>query len=454
ECAKLYDRFSNTLFYENLFWYCRFRWVVIAILLVFGVLSTIPGIFEKLYLHTNLIWPFIIAGFLTFFNFLFLAHAKRLKESYSGRSVRFNMWSQILFDLVFLTMVVHFVGSLDTFVSFAYLYHVVLACIFFTRIQSFMVILAASILLLICIAFEISGLIPPASIYVFAISPHIAARDPLNVIIPVFSILAIWLVVWYLVSHLSELVRKRDYELIETNRFLQKKQDEEKKHIIWLTHELKAPLAAIDANILLMREGQCGVLPEKAVGVIERIAARSRKLSHEIQEMLQLANIRTMRKEALRSDSLDLSGIIAECLSQLNPSAEEQNISFEKDLQSARIIADEDHVKMLLLNVISNAVIYSHKNGVVRIECRPVPEQGPTVVVEDHGIGIAPNKLSKIFDEYYHTTEAIEHNRNSTGLGLAIVKHIAHRYNLSVRVASKQNWGTRFVIRFPNSVPS
>jgi len=70
------------------------------------------------------------------------------------------------------------------------------------------------------------------------------------------------------------------------------------------------------------------------------------------------------------------------------------------------------------------------------------------VVVEDRGIGIAPGKLSKIFDEYSHSTEAVEHNRNSTGIGLAIVKQIAQTYRLSIRIASQPNTETRFEIRF------
>ncbi|MDP2982753.1 MAG: HAMP domain-containing sensor histidine kinase [Candidatus Latescibacter sp.] len=386
-------------------------------------------------------------------NILILHHARSIPKTGNERSIHINMWSQIFFDLVILTIVVHYAGSLDTAVSFAYLFHIVLACIFFSRIQSFLVFLFASLLFILCVALETAGLISPVSVYGETVFRSFVVPGPMNVIMPVSSTLAIFFILWYLVSHLSDLVRKRDCELIETNLQLKKTQEERAKHLLWLTHELKAPLAAIDANIQLIQKGHCGVLPDKTLDVLERISARSRKLGIEIQEMLQLTNLRDVRKETLRWESIDLVEIITWCLAQLQPSAEERNIRFEKNLQSACVVTNEDHMKMLLLNVISNAVTYSHNNNTVRIECLSFPDSGPLVVVEDHGIGIEPNKLEKIFNEYYHTVEAVRHNKNSTGLGLTIVKHIAQSHNLSIRVASSPNAGTRFEIRFPGSVP-
>jgi signal transduction histidine kinase len=219
-----------------------------------------------------------------------------------------------------------------------------------------------------------------------------------------------------------------------------------------LTHELKAPFSAIDANIQLIQKGYCGVLPDKALEVLERIAARSRKLSHEIQEMLQLANLRLIKKEMLCRDTYDLAEIITWCLTQLEPNAERLGIWFETDLQSVRIVTNEDHMKMLFINVLSNAVTYSHPNGCVRVECHTLPDSEATVIVEDQGIGIAAEKLDKVFDEYYRTDEAVRHNKNSTGLGLSIVKYVAQTHNLSIHVASAPEIGTRFEIRFPGSL--
>jgi len=168
--------------------------------------------------------------------------------------------------------------------------------------------------------------------------------------------------------------------------------------------------------------------------------------------MLQLENVQKMTSEILQTESLDLAEIIKWCIAQLHPTAEKQGVKIEANLHSVQINANEDCMKMLFSNVISNAILYSHHNSQVTVDCRSRPNAGPMACVEDHGIGILPDKIDKIFEEYYRTDEAVSHNKNSNGLGLAIVKHVAQIHKLSIHVASEPNVGTRFEILFPNSL--
>jgi signal transduction histidine kinase len=373
-----------------------------------------------------------------------MSHARSPSLSFAGRKFLINMWAQILLDLIILTMVVHFVGSYDTVIAFAFLFHIVLSCIFFPRAQSFMITLFSSAMFLICLALDFSGLLPPAGIYRF----RSAIPDPHMIAIHTIMILSIWFVVWYLVSYISNLVRERDYELCTTNQRLKEAQEEKTKHLLRLTHELKAPFAAIDANIQLIKKGHCGVLPDKALELLDRIAARSRKLGEVIQAMLQLENVQKMAAESANIETLDLAEIIRWCLAQVQPTAVKQGVRLEADLQTVKVNANEDCMKMLFSNVISNAILYSHPNSQVFVECNAGNPQ-PSVVIKDQGIGISEDKIDKIFDEYYRTDEAVIHNKNSNGLGLAIVKHVAQIHRLSIRVNSKPNEGTQFEILFP-----
>lgn len=442
----LNDILFNDLLLEHIYWYCRFRWIVIAVLLVFGTASFADNLFSFLDLRTGLYWPFGVAGAAIVLNILFMAHANKSTRPMAGNSLLINMWSQILLDLIILTMVVHYVGSIDTVISFAFLFHIVLSCIFFTRFQSLMVTLFSAVLFIICLSLDFTGILPPSSIY----KSSIVTPDFHMLIIHATMILSIWFVVWYLVSYISNLVRERDYKLCTTNNRLKETQEEKTKHLLRLTHELKAPFAAIDANIQLIQKGHCGILPEKALELLERIAARSRKLGEVIQAMLQLENVQKMASETPHIEYLDLAEIIRWCLAQVQPTAEKQGVKLETDLRPVHVNANEDCMKMLFSNVISNAILYSHHNSQVKVECR-VGNPRPTVLVEDHGIGISAEKIDKIFDEYYRTDEAVTHNKNSNGLGLAIVKHVAQIHRISIRVASEPNIGTKFEIMFPAS---
>jgi signal transduction histidine kinase len=104
---------------------------------------------------------------------------------------------------------------------------------------------------------------------------------------------------------------------------------------------------------------------------------------------------------------------------------------------------------MLFMNLLANAVTYSHKGGEVHVSCRPGPNSEPIVTISDHGIGIPAEKLPRIFEEHYRTKEAVQHNKDSSGLGLSIVKQVAQMYKIRIRVESLSGSGTTIELRFP-----
>lgn len=437
------------LLLKNVLWFCRLRWIVVAIFTGFGVLCLFGGAAEGLGLRPRVAWPFVMAGIVAPINLVFSAHARRRKRSGASRGVKLNLWSQIIFDLVALTAVVHFIGSADTYILFTYLFHIVLACIFFSRPWSLIVAGLACTLYVLCVFAEQTGIVPPSSIHADASLGLAVGSDVRASVLNVASALAIWLVVWYLAAELSAMVRQRDNELAETNRRLVQAQEERARHMLRTTHELKAPFAAIHANTQLLLKGRRGVLPDGALDVMERIAAICRRLAGEIRDMLQLANLDSESRRSLRWAAVDLPGVLAWSIGQVQPTADERTVVIDQDIQPASTTGVEDHLKMLFTNLVANAVAYSHPAGHVRVHCRPGRQGQTVVVVEDDGIGIPAEKLPHIFEEYYRTQEAARHNKESSGLGLTIVRHIARTHGIRVRVQSRQGVGTRFQLWLP-----
>jgi signal transduction histidine kinase len=443
------DSLPEPLLVRNILWFCRFRCLIIVVLLAAGVLSLFPGFLGRFGIRLGTDWPFLAAGILAVGNLLFLAHARALSDPGRSRAVTVNLWAQILLDLLVLTVVVHFVGSLETYVAFSYLFHIVLSCIFFSRRRSLAVTAFAGALYLACVLLEEAGVVAPAGIYADTALRDQIRHMPGVSVLNVTWVLVTWIVVGYLVSHLSEMVRERDSELAETNQRLITTQAEKTRHMLRTTHELKAPLAAIDANTQLLLEGYCGALEDEAREVVERIAARSRRLAGEIQEMLQLANLRAASAEPLPWAEVDLAAVLRDCIQQAGALARERDVRIDEELQPASTVAVADHVKVMFTNLLSNAILYSHEGGRVRVACRLLSPDRPEIVIEDEGIGISPDTLPRIFDEYFHTDEAVRHNRRSTGLGLAIVRQVADSHSIRLRVESERGQGTKFILRFP-----
>ncbi len=433
----------------NAKWFCRLRWLVVLAFAVFWAVGLFPDLLMGVGLRPGAHWPIVVALILSVGNVGFIAHLR----SRAADQVKANLWLQIAFDLLILTGVVHLAGSLSTFAPFAYVLHIALACIFFSRAQSFGVTVMACVLFMGCIGAERAGLLQPTDVFASDAVREAIHTTPVVLTVNMATAVAVFATVWYLVSKLSVMVRERDHRLAQTNRQLAAAHEERTRHMLETTHQLKAPFAAVHANAQLLTNGYCGPLSDVALTVVTRISERCQRLANEIQQMLQLANLRTTAGRRPDDVEIDLAEIINWAISRVAEVAQANRITIEADVEPTLIWSVEDHMKMLLSNLIDNAVNYSRQGGHVRVVCRQTGNNEALVSVEDKGIGILPDKLPRVFDEYYRTDEAVSHNRESTGLGLAIVSHVARTHGIRVQVASKPGHGTRFTLHFSPELP-
>lgn len=430
---------------SNALWFCQLRWIVVAILTGHGLLNLMPRFAALLGLRAPGLWPFVVAFVLALANALFAQHARRARRS--ATACRANLWVQIVSDLILLTVVVHFSGELQSMVSFAYLFHIVLACIFFNRRESFIVLSLALLLYAAVLILDAYAIAPAAPIFV---QPFASATSPERLRwVEALLFCLFCLVVWTLTSRLSERVRERDRALSALNQTLLMAQEAKAKHMLRTTHELKAPFAAIQANVQLLTQGYCGTLPDAAMDILGRIDVRCRRLSNEIREMLQLANLRSAGAESLNWQRLDMAETLRWCVQQVQPLATERQVRLDLDLRPARARVVDEQMRILFSNILSNAINYSHTGGRVTVRCGDEPGGGARVTIRDDGIGIEPEKLALVFDEYYRTDRAAQHNKTSSGLGLAIVRHVAQTHRIRITVESEVNRGTQFTLDFP-----
>jgi len=437
--------FRTALSLKNATWFCRLRWGIILILFGSGAIGLISGLSHHVGFKPNTRWLFITSILLCLANLLYIAHLYWIRKKSRIEFAEWNLRIQIAVDLAFLTVVVHFLGSIETFAPFIYLLHIVLACMFFNRNQSLGIMLLGYAMYLGCLVLEWSGIIPSnEGIYT---DPNFrAAFGPLQIFTNIATLLVIWTTIWFLASRLSKMIMAQARELSVTNQRLIRTQTEKTKHMLRTTHELKAPFAAIHANAQLLLNGYCGSFSPEALKVIRRISERSHALSCEIQSMLQLANLSTVSKESLKWSKFDVADVIRKSVDSFQALAAERKVRIAEELKTVIVYGVEDHLTMMFSNLISNAINYSHVGGKVSISSS---QNGVDCVVRivDQGIGILPSKLSRIFEEHYRTEEAAAHNKQSSGLGLAIVANVARTHQIPVHVESTPGAGTCFTVR-------
>lgn len=435
---------------DNVFWFCRLRWMVVALLCVTEVLAaSAPGFFARHGVYLSPRWPLACALFLTMTNVLFLLHGRRLTRSPDVKPARTNLLLQSASDLLVLTAVIHFVGSVGTFAPFAYLFHVVLACIFFPSALSLAVTLASCFLYSMCVALEQFDVIRSRGIFAGIAWHESSQAEPIPLVLHVASAMAVWMVVWYLVSHLSAAVRRRDRELTDANERLIRLENEKAMHMLRTTHELKAPFAAIHSNVQLLRRGYCGEINKDVAETLERIDARCLKLSVQITEMLQLADLRSSPAGKTQREDIRLDQLIHSVAESFRAPASAKGIQIQEHLGPAVVRGVMGHIYMMLANLVSNAVAYSREGGQIWVTCKRDSSGSSVMTIRDEGIGIPERSLPRIFDEYYRSSEAADYNKMSTGLGLAIVKHVAQSHKVAVHVESEEGKGTVFQLAFP-----
>jgi signal transduction histidine kinase len=168
-----------------------------------------------------------------------------------------------------------------------------------------------------------------------------------------------------------------------------------------------------------------------------------------IGDLLDLAHIQQATQEA-NVESVDAASVLRDVVDMMQAEidAKSLDLAVERPPSGAPVRASEDHIKQVWTNLVSNAVKYTPEGGKVRAS---VSVEGDHVVgsVRDSGIGIAPEDLDRIFENFYRTQAAKEMARHGTGLGLSIVKGIVHHYGGRIWVESELGKGSKFSFELP-----
>ena len=214
------------------------------------------------------------------------------------------------------------------------------------------------------------------------------------------------------------------------------------------SHELRTPLTVLkgEAELALRRNRSA----EDYRHVLESALEEIDRMARIVDELLFLSRA-DVGEVPLESKPVALHTVVDDVRRQAEVLAQEKRIAvLASRLDPCTVTADEWRLHELVLNLVSNAITYSHPDG--RVELRLTCEGGlAELTISDQGIGIAPDELPRIFDRFYRTTAARAHAKTGTGLGLAIAKWIAEAHGGAIRVSSMLGHGSTFTVTLPLS---
>jgi two-component system, OmpR family, phosphate regulon sensor histidine kinase PhoR len=219
--------------------------------------------------------------------------------------------------------------------------------------------------------------------------------------------------------------------------------------IAMVTHELRAPIAAVEQQLTVILNKMAGEVTEKQEQLLSRAKERTRGLLDLIKDLLDLSKIEA-GKMVQYKEPLSLQEVIQRVVDLMRAEAEHKKIDlhFSASPEIPLIHADRNSMEEIFTNLISNAIKYTPEQGKVWIALGE--EKGfVKASVSDTGIGIEEKDLSRIFDKFYRVKTTETRQIVGTGLGLSIVKSIVAAHLGSISVESKVGAGTTFTVLLP-----
>jgi two-component system sensor histidine kinase/response regulator len=218
-----------------------------------------------------------------------------------------------------------------------------------------------------------------------------------------------------------------------------------------LSHELKAPLNALEGYLRMMQEKQSGDKIDDYAVPIDRSLHRIQGMRNLIMDLLDFTKIRLERKEE-KIQEVDLSQVASNAIVTVQPYAIQMDVSINLDVRSdAIIMADPDDMEIVFNNLLSNAVKYNKTGGKAGITIDSSDTE-VIVVFSDSGIGIQPEDVENLFTEFVRIKNEKTKNISGSGLGLSIVKKVIELYKGAIKVESTPDLGSNFTVRLPKKL--
>lgn len=217
-----------------------------------------------------------------------------------------------------------------------------------------------------------------------------------------------------------------------------------------MSHELRTPVQAVLGYAeLLLLDQNLALTPDQSADLMS-IRNGARRLDKLIDQLLDLSRLEAGRL-VLDIKAVALADVVGEVCQDIATQARAKHLSLEIDVPASLppALGDPDRLRQIVLNLAENAVKFTDQ-GTVRIRGREVGDR-LAVEVSDTGIGIAPEALSTIFEEFRQVDSNLTRRYGGAGLGLAIAERLAGQMHGTLRVSSEVGQGSTFVLEIPRA---
>ena len=469
--------------------FVKMRWLAIAGVLIASLLAT-----QVFHIQFSLVPIYIICVLMTLYNFFFLYQARHLSAEASGslpetltvplrrlltipkatspliEKARAVGNVHIIVDLAAFTILLHYTGGIENPFIFYFVFHVILAGILLHYRVAYLVATWAILLVLLLVGLEYYRVIPHVHLEGFAVAG--LYQQGSHIISVLVALSTCLYASAYMVTSVSGELRKRQREVVglqqkglsektrelaEAGRELSKL-EEGRQHLLRFlaiaSHDLKAPLSAVQSYIQLMLGGFSGELTDKQRQMLGRSSTRITEQLELISDLLDISRIEggQIVKEM---EEMSLSQVVNGSVEDVRAMAADKKIKLSTSIPASlpKLKASSVRLKQAITNLLANAIKFTPENGEVLLRLSDHNQDIYTEVM-DTGSGISAEDMPKIFDDFYRGSDR---EKAGSGLGLSIVRRVVEAHGGKIWAESpnpedKKGRGSKFTFTLPKSL--
>ena len=443
----------------------NFRWVAIAGVILITVVARLGfGInFPTLPI-------LLVAIVIAIYNLALWRYSERLEAEETADlipKVRRYVWVQSAADLVATTAIIHFAGGVENPLYLYYVFHVILASIILPYRSAYRLATLAVALFTTLVGLEYFQIIPHVHLEGL-VPPDLYLRTP-YVLAVLFGFATTLFISTYLTTAISGELRKRQRETValrdrllleaeelqEVNEELVKLDRLKTYFLAMASHDLKTPLAAVQSYLQVLLGGFVGELNPEHRRMLERCTIRIHELFDLINRFLDLAQIEKGRVVE-EMEMICIREVLDSCVEEVKVLAAEKSQELKSDIprELPSVYGSARHLDQVVTNLLSNGVKFTPEQGTIILSARETNNE-IEVSVTDTGVGIAPEDLPRLFEQFFRGKGSA--SAQGTGLGLSIAKRIVEAHHGRIWAESPYadgQPGARFVFTLPKGQPA
>jgi two-component system sensor histidine kinase/response regulator len=257
----------------------------------------------------------------------------------------------------------------------------------------------------------------------------------------VMMVLALLFFKWEQIAYQGQ-IEQKNYELEKINK------TKEKLFSI-IAHDLRSPIAQLKNSLDLVNREY--ITAEQFQEISGKLSSQVDQLHNTLDNLLRWS-LSQLQGISAKPESTQLEPVLQNGLRLFIQKMEQKNIDLVTEGTRQIVFVDPDHLLLVLRNLVSNAIKYSHPNSTISIHCHSNGSKEVTIAITDTGIGMPESVKRAIFDSENIVSSPGTANEKGTGLGLKLCKEFVEKNKGRMQVESKENEGSTFYVHLPQAV--